>query len=83
MIRVFNPLTPPFDAIGDPTIPQYTVDPSVVTEGGIIINITDDGVKVGFLGVWQTIATLTDYRMKFEDGTLILTEDDIQMTIEN
>lgn len=53
-------------------------DPASATEGSIILNTTDDTIKIYYAGSWQTLHTLTAAAATFlllEDGSFFLQED--------
>lgn len=52
-------------------------DPIAAEDGEMIINESDNGLKIWYGGAWQTIFVLSGYEFQLllEDGDIFITED--------
>lgn len=69
------------DLFHEHPIKQVTSDPASAKEGSLIINATDDGMKVYYNGSWQLLHTLDPYALLLEDGFYILLEDGFKLQL--
>lgn len=76
MARIFNPLLKSgLDAIS--LLEVVSSDPATGADGQMIINNTDDTVKLWYAGSWQTLHTLTPAAASYllqEIGDFLLQE---------
>lgn len=82
MAYKFNPFSKRLDFYG--AIPTGASDPASASDGDLFINTTDDGMKVYYGGVWQTLHTLTAATPSFlllEDGFSLLLEDGFKLQL--
>ena len=59
-------------------IETVSADPASAAEGSLILNTSDDKIKIYYAGSWQTLHTLTpaaDYFLKLESGDFFLLEN--------
>lgn len=73
------------DMLHEHPIRLVSSDPASAKEGSLIINTTDDGMKVYYGGSWQTLHTLTPATPSFlllEDGFFLLLEDGSKLILE-
>jgi hypothetical protein len=66
----------------DHPVKNVSSDPASAKSGSLILNTTEAKVKIYYFGQWWIIADLTTQMLLDENGSPLLTEDDLILLLE-